>query len=285
MYLDIKKVSKFEDIKTNNFTEPIIVSEGCLDMPAIRRWSPEYLSQIFKDTPISIEIYKDKKQMGETKVNKYQEKPFNEVINHIIQQKKPYYYFAEIPISNYDHQIGTFLKSDIRTSLDDKRKPEEELIFMGYDSLSGCHLHINDDYILNQIIGTKTVYLYEYLDNPHLKMRSILSKNKNFIKDNFFTLDHQKLKVYKVVLYPGNSLIIPPWWFHAVKGHQFSCSITKIYYRPNTEYLKKYKYLSNLYYLDNNIKLSVNITLIILIILLVIFIILFFVKKINTKNM
>ena len=110
-------------------------------------------------------------------------------------------------------------------------------------------MHVNDDYILNQIFGTKTVYLFEYSDNPHLKMSSLLGSNNNFIKDNFFELNHTQLKVYKVDLKPGNSLLIPPWWFHAVKGHGFSCSVSKVYSRTNLDYLKKYPYLLFLYYL------------------------------------
>ena len=276
MYLNIKTVSNCKEIDYSNFSEPILISQGCLSMPAVKRWSVEYLSQIFKDTPINIEVYQNRDSMGETNVNKHQEKPFREVINHIMTEKPPFFYFAEIAISEYEKDIGTFLKQDIQNDFDRLRKPVEELIFMGYDSLSGCHLHINDDYILNQIIGTKTIYLFHYRDNPQLKMRSFLDKNNNFLKDNFFKLDHSKLKIYKVILKPGNSLVIPPWWFHAVQGNKFSCSITKVYQRSNIDYLKKYKYLSFLYDLEDYIKIGLNVFLGALILFLIIFLTLYF---------
>lgn len=279
MYLNIKTVSDFKEIDYNNFSEPVLVSQGCLSMTAVRRWSVEYLSQIFKDTPITVEVYQNKDSMGGTNVNKHQEKPFREVINHIMTGKPPFFYFAEIPISEYEKDIGTFLKQDIQNDFDRLRKPVEELIFMGYDSLSGCHLHINDDYILNQIIGTKTIYLFHYRDNPQLKMRSFLSKNNNFLKDNFFKLEHSKLKIYKVTLKPGNSLVIPPWWFHAVQGNKFSCSITKVYQRSNIDYLKKFKYLSFLYDLENYTKMGINVFIGILIILLILFVVLYLKRK------
>ena len=276
MYLNIKTVSNLKEIDYNNFSEPILISQGCLSMPAVKRWSVDYLSQIFKDTLINIEVYQNKDSMGETNVNNHQEKPFREVINHIMTEKPPFFYFAEIPLSEYEKNIGTFLKQDIQNDFDRLRKPVEELIFMGYDSLSGCHLHINDDYILNQIIGTKTIYLFHYRDNPQLKMRSFLDKNNNFLKDNFFKLDHSKLKVYKVILKPGNSLVIPPWWFHAVQGNKFSCSITKVYQRSDIDYLKKYKYLSFLYNLEDYTKIGLNVFLGSLILFLIIFLTLYF---------
>lgn len=91
--------------------------------------------------------------------------------------------------------------------------------------------------------------MFDYNDNPTLKMNPFISFSNNFIKDNFFKLDHDKYKIYKVVLKPGNSLLIPPWWFHAVQGNEFSCSITKVYKRTNINYLKKDKYLHFLYYM------------------------------------
>lgn len=278
MYLSVKTVSNFEEIDYDNFNEPVCVSQGCSQMAAVKRWSPDYLRQVFRDTYVEVEIYEDKHLMGKTKMKDRQEIPFSQVIQHNKLDKPPYYYFSEIPLSNYESEIGTFLRDDISYDFDKIKVPEEELIFLGNNSLTGCHLHVNDDYILNQIFGTKTVYLFEYLDNPHLKMSSFFEDNNNFLKDNFFELDHNQLKIYKVYLRPGNSLLIPPWWFHAVEGHGFSCSVSKVYSRTNLDYLKKYPYLSFLYNLEYINGIIKNIFLGILIILLVISLILVFFK-------
>ena len=130
MYLNIKSVSNFTEIDYSNFSEPILISQGCLSMPAVKLWSVEYLSQIFKDTPVNIEVYQNKDSMGETNVNKYQEKPFREVVKHIMTKKPPFFYFAEIPLSEYEKDIGSFLKQDIQNDFDMLRKPFDELIFM-----------------------------------------------------------------------------------------------------------------------------------------------------------
>ena len=39
-----------------------------------------------------------------------QEIPFNQVIKHIMLDKPPFYYFSEIPLSEYESEIGTLFK-------------------------------------------------------------------------------------------------------------------------------------------------------------------------------
>lgn len=263
MYLEIKTVTKFEEIDYNNFKEPVLISEGCLSMPAVKKWSKDYLEAGFKNTPVYVEVYKNKELMGRnTSYAKKKKIPFNEFINYIFTEKSPFYYFAQQPIKNC-------LKYDIKCDFDKLRQSIEQYIFIGYHSLSGCHIHVSHDFILNQITGTKTVYMFDYNDNPTLKMNPFISSIFNFIKDNFFKLDHDKYKIYKVVLKPGNSLLIPPWWFHAVQGNEFSCSITKVYKRTNINYLKKDKYLHFLYYRMNIKKYILYFLIFLLVVLLI----------------
>jgi hypothetical protein len=59
----------------------------------------------------------------------------------------------------------------------------------------------------------------------------------NFAKEDFFQLDHSKMKVYKVTLQPGDSLMIPPWSWHATQGHGINMSLTQIFNRSDLTYL------------------------------------------------
>ena len=243
MYLDIKKVNHFHDVEYNNFNQPVLVSGGCKDMMAVKTWDIDRLRDIIKDNLIQVEVYHDQKSMGDTDCQ-YKLIRFDDFLEHSINDKMPYYYFAEYSIDKFKKQKAyDMIKNDIKFSFDQMRECDNELLYMGLNTLSGCHLHVEDDFVLNQIIEKKTVYLFNYYDNPQLKMRSFMSSNNNFLKMNFNDIDHNKVKLYKVILNPGDSLIIPPWWFHAVKGHQYSCSITKIYKRTDLEYYYKYKYL------------------------------------------
>ena len=147
MYLNIKKVDNFSEIDYQLFSEPILVSNGCSDMTAIQKWNRQYLTSIFKKTPIDIEVYSNKQSMGQTKVKKYIQKPFESVMSHMLKNIPPYYYFSEISLKKYKNKINNNIFKDIQYKFDNLRKAEDELIFLGYESQSGCHLHVTDDYI------------------------------------------------------------------------------------------------------------------------------------------
>ena len=124
-------------------------------------------------------------------------------------------------------------------NFDKNRISDEEKMFFGKNSYSGCHLHLKDDYILNQIIGTKTIYLFDFYDNYNYLTFDFFY-SYNFIKENIFTINHDNLKLYKVELNEGDSLTIPPWWWHCVEGTDLTLSITKTYFRTDFLYLFKY---------------------------------------------
>lgn len=243
MYLNIQKVSNFTDVQYKNFNKPILISKGCKSMNAVNIWNINNLKKIFNNTLIDLEVYKNKKLMGITQC-KNKNLSFNKFIDHCIKDISPYYYFAEYPIRNLKNKVYKQIKSDVTFKFDKLRKSRNELIFIGFNSMSGCHLHVEDDFLLNQLVGKKSVYLFDYYDNPKLSMNSFFERNSNFLKDNLYELSHNTLKIYKVVLEPGDSLMIPPWWFHSVMGHEFSCSITKIYRRSDYRYYQKYYYLA-----------------------------------------
>lgn len=127
-------------------------------------------------------------------------------------------------------------------------------MFFGKNVGSTTHVHVSNDYILNQIFGEKTVYLFDFYDNSDqgLKFGNPCDPNDElFLKKDTMEVfdfdirltDHNKLKIYKVVLKPGDSLLIPPWWWHNAFSQDFSCSITKKYWRTDQSYLLKYSEL------------------------------------------
>ena len=123
-------------------------------------------------------------------------------------------------------------------------------VFFGKNASSSCHFHIWLNYLLHQIIGKKTLYMFDFNDNDDQLKRGSpwdIYRKFTFWKHNDKTLnmkdeeERKKLKLYKVTLEPGDSLMIPPWWYHDTTGHGLSCSITSKYDDPNMQsYLFKY---------------------------------------------
>jgi len=238
MYLDINTVRNFHDIDYLNFKEPVVVRKGCTSMKAYTYWSLSYLKKQFENTLVDVQVYKNRKQMEiKTKIN-HKKVTFNEFLKHSFENLPPYYYLAGYSI----RKLNKKLQHEIQDTFDEIRESVDERLYCGLNSINGFHIHVARDFVLNQIMGKKTVYLYDYYDNPQLKMQP-LGFSQNRIIQSLSDVDHNQLKLYKVTLEPGDSLVIPPWWFHAVIGHDFSCSVTKIYDRSDVSYYFKYKYL------------------------------------------
>ena len=118
-----------------------------------------------------------------------------------------------------------------------------QLKFSEFKDIQRMSVHEIRDYIIgNSNDSNKTLTIIEYALNYYdnnIDFAGYFSGRSNFIKDNFFQLDHSKMKIYKVDLLPGDSLCIPPWWLHAVQGFDHSISITKTYTRDDNYYYNK----------------------------------------------
>ena len=120
------------------------------------------------------------------------------------------------------------------------RKVESLLLYLGNNHASGLHLHVNSDFILNQLYGSKTVYIFDNYANSNIHKNSFFQMDKsNFAKEDFFNMDHSKMEIYKVTLQSGDSLLIPPWCWHATQGHGVNTSITQTFDRKGISYLVK----------------------------------------------
>jgi len=213
-----------------NFDKPYILKNN--KMIAVKKWNLDYLKKQLNDKILKIEYYKTKKNFQQTH-STIVYKTFNEYISNIENGKC--YYLAEYNLENLEDVLD---KNDTLERFKFKRKCVEKDLYLGLNTYTNCHLHIFHDYVLNQVFGKKIVYMYDYYDNPSLEPFSIFHDKYNFIKDNFWDLDLSKYKVYKVVLEPGDCLLIPPWWYHAIKSIDMSCSITFIYKRTDLNYIK-----------------------------------------------
>ena len=282
MYLKIDELNNIDEIPDYyNFTRPYVIRGGCKSMKIFSE--NDKLQFFYKNLhkhEFETETYNTFTEMERTDVKNDVFQPFSETYKNILTGSLPHNFIADQCLLDEDIGIHSKFKEYFTYNIDTKRSIENILLFFGNNSRSGAHIHIGDDYILNQIYGKKTIYIFDYYDNPLLETFGIFSDRHNFLKDNIFQLDHSKLKMYKVVLNEGDSLTIPPWWWHAARSHGVSISITKTYLRTSHLYLLKYpkiilmdfRLLCENYFADLNY-LSQNKEFVAIIILIIIYII------------
>jgi len=285
MYLTLDEYYSFNELPDKyNFNKPCIIRGGCKDMEIFNIENKiELISNIFDDWEILVELYNEQKDMQNTIVSFRDFKKFKEIYEQVIKEIYPFPYIADYNLK--DNYLPKIIYGKINNlfkyNFDKNRISNEEKMFFGKNTHSGCHLHLKDDYILNQIIGTKTIYLFDFYDNyNYITFEYFNSEHINFIKENIFSMNHDNLKLYKVELNEGDSLTIPPWWWHSVKGNDLTLSITKTYFRTDFLYLCRYPYIS--FILFNEYSLQ-NFTFIISIILLII-IFIYYIFNSNNKN-
>lgn len=271
MYYEIDVIYNIHDLKdVINFTKPYLFKGGCRNMKVFdNKDKLKTLKEKMNDVKLRVEVYNCEKDMGDTKINKYVNLKFNKIYDKITNDKRgKKYYLAELDLFDYKGDLSNNLYKDYDISFDSIRENDSLLLFFGNNGKSGCHLHMCHDYVLNQVFGKKVVYMFDYYDND-CKFKSIFSNRCNFLDENFFEMDHSNMKIYKVELEEGDSLLIPPWWFHAVEGKGLNYSITKTYERSDYLYMLDKPYLLVLLLLSLFYELRDEYYLIILSILLI----------------
>ncbi len=289
MYLKIDEFDSIRDIPDYyNFEKPYVIRGGCKSMRIFTIKNKLFFFRtMLKNSIIPTEIYNSIEDMESTKVKHKIPKPFSESYDYIVNSTPPYHYIADIDL-NFNMHINPELTNYFNYTMDNDRINEGTLLFFGNNSRSGAHIHTGNDYILNQIYGKKTILIFNYYDNP-LEMSGIFSERANFLKDNIFKLDPSKFKIYKVVLNEGDSITIPPWWWHGAQADGVSLSITKTYPRSNFFYLFLYPRTLICVIIDYLLELSDNMynnkDIILLIIAIIILIIsYYYTRNIDLKN-
>jgi hypothetical protein len=232
-------------IITEEITRPVVI-RGLYE-PKARKMSFEQIVKLFGHVKLPVELY-DTHDIVTTEAIMGSSSVPN-LIRHWETKSTPSVYCAEVDL--FEQRVSKPLLDTLYNPNTSARKVEALMLYLGNNHSSGLHLHVNYDYVLNQLFGSKTVYIFDNYDNPNIHKNSVFSVGKsNFAKEDFFKMDHSKMKIYKVTLGPGDSLLIPPWSWHATQGHGINMSITQIFQRKNIWYLLKNPNLIPNYYSD-----------------------------------
>jgi len=240
MYLKLDEFNNIDDIPDYyNFEKPCVIRGGCKTMDIFSQKDRlNYIYEQLKNTTMNTEIYDQLKDMEMTNYKIELNEPFSKTYDYIINQKSPYRYIADVDL-NRSELFNRDLLNSLQYNIDKKRVNCGTLLFFGNNGCSGAHIHCANDYILNQIVGKKTFILCDYYEN-NLETFSLSSERANFLKVNIANLDPSKYNLYKVELNPGDSITIPPWWWHATSSDEISLSITKTYDRSSHMFMFMY---------------------------------------------
>jgi hypothetical protein len=228
----LEMTSEEKRVILKDFNQPIVI-RGLYQSKAMQM-SSENIVKLFGDSKLPIEFY-------DTPETRFYDSgtgtaTMKGLFEHWKTDKLPILYCAEVDL--FKQNMSELLLETFRNPNTEPKKVEALMLYLGKNWGSDLHIHIRSDFILNQVFGSKTVYIFSNYDNLNINKNSSFDMDKfNTPKEDFFSLDHSQMKIYKVTLQPGDSLLIPPWYWHATRGHGINMSITQIYIRNDMSYL------------------------------------------------
>ena len=118
--------------------------------------------------------------------------------------------------------------------------PDEYNLYIGNNTKTGQHIHVEDDFMLNEVIGKKDIWFTDW-NMDYFQLKAFHTKYNNFAEQNFFQLlrdgffdkggEGEHINIYHTKLQPGDSVTIPPWWWHMVQSDGFTIGNAKIWER------------------------------------------------------
>jgi len=228
-----------------DFEKPVVIRG--LYNPTAKNMSIDAIVSMFGDIELPMETYE--MENTPTPSSEIEEHTMKYMFDHWKTNKPPFLYCAEVDL--FEQPISDKLTKALHNPNTEHREIDEFFLFLGKNHKTGLHLHVNGDYILNQLFGSKTIYIFENYENANVRKNPFYYFNQsNFAIDDFFEMDHSKMKIYKTTLYPGDSLIIPPWYWHATHGHEINMSMTQTFTRRDESFIWKNPNLIFDYYFD-----------------------------------
>jgi len=228
----LKMTPEEKRILLKDFNQPVVI-HGLYQSKAMRM-NLENVIDLFGDSILPVEFY-DTPDIRTCDADTGSA-TMKGLFDHWKNDKSPILYCAEVDL--FKQNISETLLDTLKNPNTEPRQVQALMLYLGKNWGSDLHMHVTSDFILNQVFGSKTVYIFNNYDNPNINKHSPFDmKNFNTSKEDFFDLDHSQMKIYKVTLQPGDSLLIPPWYWHATRGHGINMSITQVYLRKSALYL------------------------------------------------
>lgn len=209
-----------------------VVIQGVVDRwPAMERWTPEYLSEVAGDAPVTVH-FNDSGNFHQwyttdTRARVDRVVPLRELVQRIFVERDARYYMTEHELS----KVSPALLPDVDCSAYIERNgPYQPLLFLGCDTCMPLHYHGTTEAVLCQVSGVKQVTLFGPSEWARLYARNWYGHAPLFSQVDGRQPDLERFPRYRearglhFTLHPGEMLFIPVHWWHltSVEGPQTS---------------------------------------------------------------
>ena len=175
------KVKK-EKLKTlfPNVDKPTIIRGFFKDTFACQNWNENTIGKVFGNNKFNIDSYT--KDVGHW-TNNGIKKNLQEYVDYMKKHDKPNLYLAEFTIEggagekpNISDDILDMISDHLHTrNYYDFDTFDKIVMYFGKNASTECHIHFVDNYIVNQVFGSKTFYCFDYNDNDHIINKNSIS--------------------------------------------------------------------------------------------------------------
>ncbi len=218
---------------------PVILTGEMADWPALSRWTPDYLKSVVGSRTVEFqgrrsldpkfEMYKDKHR---------QEAPFDAFIDHILRPDAGNDAYLTAFNSARNTEALSALQGDLGSLskfLDNRAGASAGMMWIGpAGTCTSLHHDLTNNFIA-QIVGRKRIKLAPAAEIGKVyNHQHVFSEIPDLEADSIDFARYPRLndlRLYDVLLQPGEILFVPLGWWHQVKSLDFSVTITYTNFR------------------------------------------------------
>jgi aminoglycoside phosphotransferase len=232
--VEVRQTPDFETFVTDYYSKhlPVVLKGGVDHWPALKRWTPEYLSQNYGEKEIEVQFNRDNDPLYERNSGKHKKKILMKDFIDLVQnggETNNYYMTA----NNAKNSLSSIeqLFEDVADFGEGYRQQETlqsgDFLWFGPKGTFTPNHHDITNNMLVQILGRKKVTLIPAFQVPWLYNDKGVYSAADFPEFNEQRHPHmKKITPMEVTIGPGDALFIPIGWWHCVESLDVSISIS-----------------------------------------------------------
>lgn len=227
---------------------PVILTDEMADWPALARWTPGYLKTAVGARPIEYQGERTLNQRFERYKDAHRrEAPFDVFIDQIVRPGAGNDAYLTAYNSERNAEALSVLHDDLGfldKFLDRNVAVPHGMIWIGpAGTVTSLHHDLTNN-LIAQIVGRKRVKLAPAADVGKLyNDKHVFSEISDLEAADVDLVRHPRLaelRLYDVLLEPGEILFMPVGWWHQVKSLDFSVTITSTNFRWRNDFHTNY---------------------------------------------